>query len=64
MKAVIDFCRTEKNIHRLEAFVETGNKASCRVLEKTGFQCEGTMRDCEIKDGKFISLLVYAQLLP
>lgn len=63
MKAVMDYCRKEKNIHRLEAFVEEGNTASNKVLEKAGFQYEGTMRDCEIKDGRFISLLIYARIL-
>lgn len=62
MKAVVDYCQTEKSIHRLEAFVEEGNTASSRVLEKAGFVYEGKMRDCEIKDGRFISLLVYALL--
>lgn len=62
LQAVIDYCQTEKGIHRLEAFVEEGNTASSRVLEKAGFVYEGTMRDCEIKNGRFISLLVYALL--
>ena len=63
LQAVIDYCRYEKDIHRLEAFVEEENKASSKVLEKAGFLCEGKMRDCEIKNGRFISLLVYALLL-
>lgn len=58
--AVIEYCKQKKDIHRLEAFVEVGNLASSRVLEKLGFVWEGTMRECEIKDGKFISLLIYA----
>ena len=62
LKAVINYCQTEKRIHRLEAFVEEGNAASSKVLEKAGFQYEGTMRDCEIKDGRYISLHVYALL--
>jgi ribosomal-protein-alanine N-acetyltransferase len=60
LRAVIEYCQQKKDIHRLEAFVEVGNVASTRVLEKLGFVCEGTMKDCEIKDGKFISLPVYA----
>lgn len=63
LKAVIDYCRTEKGIHRLEAFVEEGNEASSRVLDKAGFEYEGRMRDCEIKDGRYISLLLYGLLL-
>ena len=60
LRAVIEYCRAQKDIHRLEAFVEEGNVASSRVLEKVGFVYEGTMRECEVKDGKFISLLIYA----
>lgn len=60
---MIVYCRTEKGIHRLEAFVEEGNRASSRVLDKAGFQYEGKMRDCEIKDDRYISLLVYGLLL-
>lgn len=62
LKPVIDYCQKEKSIHRIEAFVEAGNVASCRVLEKAGFQYEGKMVDCEVKDGRYISLLIYALL--
>lgn len=60
---VVAYCKNEMGIHRLEAFVEEGNSASSRVLEKAGFAFEGTMKDCEIKGDRFISLLVYALLL-
>ena len=59
LKAVIDYCQKEKSIHRLEAFVEDGNVASSRVLEKLGFTHEGRFRECEMKNGKFIDLNVY-----
>ena len=60
LKTVIEYCQKEKGIHRLEAFVEEGNLASSRVLEKLGFVYEGTMRECEIKNGKYINLFIYA----
>jgi ribosomal-protein-alanine N-acetyltransferase len=63
LNAVINYCQKEKGIHRLEAFVEEGNTASNKVLEKGGFEYEGTMKDCEIKDGRYISLLIYALIL-
>ena len=49
-------------LHRIEGIVETGNEASTRVLEKLGFKKEGVMQDSEIKEGRFISLEVYALL--
>src|SRR6185369_15926355 len=60
LRAVIDYCQEEKNIHRLEAFVEEGNAASMKVLEKLGFDHEGKYKECEFKNGKFTDLHVYA----
>lgn len=62
MEAVIDYWRREKDIHRIEAYVETQNSASKKLLEKAGFRYEGTMKDCEIKNEKFISLMIYAKI--
>lgn len=49
-------------LHRLEAVIEEGNEASCRVTEKLGFICEGTLRESEMKKGKRISLMMYSLL--
>jgi len=38
------------------------NAASSRVLEKAGFQREGTMRSACIKDGKVVDMLLYAKV--
>lgn len=62
LKAVLHYWKTEKGLHRLEAFVDKGNAASSRLLEKAGFRYEGTMHDCELKNGEYISLLIYALL--
>jgi ribosomal-protein-alanine N-acetyltransferase len=51
-------------LHRLEAVIEGGNEASCRLSEKLGFKYEGTLRESEIKHGKRISLLMYSLLAP
>ncbi|RYG06117.1 MAG: N-acetyltransferase, partial [Chitinophagaceae bacterium] len=63
LQAVINYWKNEKNLHRMEAFVEERNTASAKLLEKAGFEFEGTMRDCEIKNGKYISLLIYGLIL-
>lgn len=63
LAAAIEYWKTEKGLHRMEAFVEEGNAASTKLLEKAGFHYEGTMRDCEIKNGKYISLRIYAMIL-
>lgn len=50
------------SVHRIEAVVETENLNSKKIMNKLGFELEGIMRDCEIKDGRFISLEMYAKL--
>ena len=62
IQAVIKYWQQQKGLHRLEAYVEEENRGSIRVMEKCGFVLEGTMRDCEIKWGKCISLRIYSLL--
>lgn len=62
MPALLRYMLREKGIHRIEALVEEGNTASNRLLERMGFLYEGTMRDCEIKEGRLISLRSYSLL--
>lgn len=52
-----------KGLHRLEAFVEAGNSGSIRLLERSGFHHEGTLRDYELKWGKFISVHIFALII-
>ena len=49
-------------IHRIEGFVESDNQNCKKAMAKLDFQHEGTMRNCEIKNGKFISVDIYAKL--
>lgn len=49
-------------LHRIEGFVENDNQNCKRAMAKLDFEHEGTMKDCEIKNGKFISLDIYAKL--
>lgn len=62
VQAAIAYWQAERNLHRLEAFVETENEASWRLLERCGFAYEGLMRDSEWKEGRWISLKIYALL--
>lgn len=50
------------NLHRIEAFVETENMACKKTMALLNFKHEGTMRDCEIKNGQLISLDIYSKL--
>lgn len=62
MLAICDYAFKQMNLHRIEAFVETENVNSKKVLQKFGFAHEGTMQGCEIKNGKFISIDIFAKL--
>lgn len=50
------------DLERLYAVPFASNTASCRVLQKVGFQLEGRMRRSAIKDGKVLDQLLYAIL--
>lgn len=49
-------------LHRIEGFVESENMNCKRTLAKLDFQHEGTMKECEIKNGEFISLDIFAKI--
>jgi [ribosomal protein S5]-alanine N-acetyltransferase len=62
LPVMVRYMQQELDIHRIESLVEEGNTSSFAVMERAGFVYEGTMRDCEIKNGKFISLRIYSLL--
>ncbi|GGX00787.1 GNAT family N-acetyltransferase [Salegentibacter mishustinae] len=49
-------------IHRIEGFVNTDNKNCKKAMAKLDFQHEGTMKECEVKNGQFVSVDIYAKL--
>lgn len=52
----------ELALHRIEGFVDSENASCKKAVEKLNFRYEGTMRDCEVKDGKFLSVDIYSKL--
>jgi len=62
MEKVLAYGFSEMNLHRISAEVEDNNRASISVLKKMGFVYEGTLRECEIKNGRFINLEIHALL--
>lgn len=50
------------DILRIYAEPFAHNAASCRVLEKAGFQYEGTLRKNAVKNGSVIDMKLYARL--
>ncbi|WP_316737976.1 GNAT family N-acetyltransferase [Pedobacter aquatilis] len=60
--AICAYAFNSLNINRIEAFVESENADSKKALLKLAFEFEGTMRNCEIKNGVAISLSIFAKL--
>ena len=64
MEAILQFAFEQMDLHRVEAVIETENNASKKAMHKLNFIHEGTMKDCEYKNGRFISLDMYATFNP
>jgi ribosomal-protein-alanine N-acetyltransferase len=47
--------------NRIEGFVEADNLNRKNAMSKLHFKNERTMKDCEIKNGKLMSVDVYAK---
>ena len=61
MPIIMNYSFEVLDLHRIEGFVETENINCKRALPKMGFIHEGTMKECEVKNGEFISVDIYAK---
>lgn len=57
---ICDYVFEKSDIIRIYAEPFAYNAASCRVLEKAGFQFEGTLRSNAVKSGKVIDMKMYS----
>jgi len=57
-----DYAFSALALERVFAVPFASNVASCRVLEKVGYVCEGLMRRSAIKDGQIQDQYLYAKL--
>ena len=62
MKKACQAVFEKSDILRIFAEPFAGNAASCRVLEKAGFQYEGTLRSNAVKNGRVVDMKLYALL--
>lgn len=62
MPLICNYGFDKLGLHRIEGFVESDNTNCKNAMAKLDFQHEGTMKDCEIKNGKFISLDIFAKI--
>ena len=62
IKQTCKYVFDKSDIIRIYAEPFAYNMASCRVLEKAGFQYEGTLRKNAVKNGKIIDMKMYSLL--
>lgn len=62
VKQICNYVFGKSDIIRIYAEPFAYNTASCRVLEKAGFQYEGTLRNNAVKNGKVIDMKMYSLL--
>lgn len=62
IRLVTDYAFNKKRLERVFAVPFTTNVASCRVLEKAGYEREGIMRRSAIKDGRIMDQYLYARV--
>ena len=60
VKQICEYVFAKSDIIRIYAEPFAYNIASCRVLEKVGFQYEGTLRSNAVKNGKVIDMKMYS----
>ena len=60
VRMVCEYIFTHTDIIRIFAEPFAYNTASCRVLEKAGFQFEGTLHSNAVKNGKVLDMKMYA----
>ena len=62
VKQICEYVFMNSDILRIYAEPFAYNTGSCRVLEKAGFQYEGTLRNNAVKNGKVIDMKMYSLL--
>ena len=60
VKQICDYVFDNSDIIRIYAEPFAYNIASCRVLEKTGFELEGILKSNAVKNGKVTDMKMYA----
>lgn len=62
MPALFEVGFTKLDLNRIEGYVVHENTKCKKALEKINFTYEGTMRECEFKNGKWISVDIFSVL--
>ena len=63
VRAVLDYCFADLDVHRVEATISPDNDAAIRLLESLGFRCEsGRLRGRIMVGGTHRDLVMYGLL--
>jgi len=62
MPAILNYSFEKLGLHRIEGFVESENANCKKAMARLNFKHEGKMRECELKDGKYISVDIYSKI--
>lgn len=62
VRQICDYIYRNTDIIRIFAEPFAYNTASCRVLEKAGFQLEGQLRSNAVKNGRILDMKMYARI--
>lgn len=62
VKQTCEYIFTHTDIIRIFAEPFAYNTASCRILEKSGFICEGILRNNAVKNGRVLDMKMYSNI--
>ncbi|WP_254884141.1 GNAT family N-acetyltransferase [Aquimarina sp. TRL1] len=62
MPAIFSYGFDVMGLNRIEGFVDHENEKCKKALQKINFQYEGTMRESEVENGRFIDVDIFARL--
>ena len=62
IKLISKYAFKKHGLRRIEAYGRMHNKASARVLEKSGFKREGVLRKRTLRYGKYYDDFIYAKI--
>lgn len=64
MPIILNYSFDVIGLNRIEGFVDSQNKNCKRAIGRLNFNHEGTMQECEFKNGEFISTDIYSKIKP
>ncbi len=62
MELLLDYCFYALELHRVELDVFEDNERAIRSYKKCGFVSEGIVRECYVKNGKFVTAILMSIL--